>query len=208
MADPSASRSSKRPGSGNAHHVGAVVAGVSDAVRRPGRTGGRDRRVDPLVAVDRRVGKCAEPLGVPEQAAQEVIGALGQPQLALPVLEEVLLAVRAPAGDVQMATVASEFGEGLRHEGGAQPMQLRNRLDHEAGRRRGGPLSRARRHRSSSSRTGRWRPRGRSDKGPSRASAWRRRSARSRRSAASLQIGRSRAWRRRRGGRRWRCRPG
>ncbi len=58
------------------------------------------------------------------------------------------------------------LGEGLRHEGGAQAVLLGDRLDHvlEEGVAVGGD-ERSRRS-PSSSRTGRWRPRGRSGRAP------------------------------------------
>ena len=118
-------------GVGDAHHMGAVVAAVGQGVGRPGGAGNRTRRVDALIAVHRRREDGAERIGVVHDAAQEVIGQLGEAHLVLLVEEEVLLASLVPDRDVGMATIAGQVGEGLGHKGGAQAVVLGDRFDHE-----------------------------------------------------------------------------
>jgi hypothetical protein len=89
-----------------------------------------DRRVDALVAVDRRVEQRAQGSGVLHDAAEEVIGELRQAERVARVEEQVLLAGGVPHRDMGMAAVAGQVRERLGHEGGAVAMVLGDGLDH------------------------------------------------------------------------------
>ena len=65
------------------------------------------------------------------EAAEEVVAQRRQAELALLVVEQVVLAGAIPHRDMHMAAIAGEVDEGLRHEGGAKPMLLGDRLHHE-----------------------------------------------------------------------------
>ncbi|MPM07839.1 hypothetical protein SDC9_54148 [bioreactor metagenome] len=118
-------------GARHAHHMGAVVAGPGHGIGRPGGARERARRVDPLVAVHRRVGDDGERRGVLHDAAQESAAAVRQAEL-LGVIGKGVLAGRAvPHRDMGVAAVAGQALNGLRHEGRAQPVLFRDRFHHE-----------------------------------------------------------------------------
>ena len=151
----------------DADHVGAVVAGIGHGIGRPGGARQRRRRVDALVGIHRRVGDRAQRFRGMHEAADEMIGGLRQAELALRVLEQVLVALGRPQRGVHVAAAAGEVAERLRHEGRAQPVLLGDRLDHEL--EEGVPVGGAQRacRIPSSSRTGRSRPHGRSGRASS-----------------------------------------
>ena len=91
----------------------------------------RDRGVDPLVGVHRRVGDRRHRGRVRHDAAKEVAGRVRQSEFRFIVLEGVRPVVPAPRGDVRVAPVAGQPLERLRHEGGAKPVPLGHGLDHE-----------------------------------------------------------------------------
>ena len=69
-----------------------------------------------------------------EHAADEVVGELGEPEAARVggVVEQVRLARRIPQRDVEVAAVAGQVAERLRHERGELAALLRHDVDHVA----------------------------------------------------------------------------
>ena len=66
-----------------------------------------------------------------EHAAEEVEGEFREAELRIRVVEQVAPALRVPHRNMRVAAIAREAEERLRHEGGAQPVLLGNRLHHE-----------------------------------------------------------------------------
>ena len=62
---------------------------------------------------------------------RKLIGHRREAELALGIVEQVVLARPVPHRDMHMAAIAGEIDEGLRHEGGAEPVLLGDRLHHE-----------------------------------------------------------------------------
>ena len=98
-------------GIGDANHVGAVVAGIGDGVGRPGRARERHRRIDALVAVDRRNEDRAQRSAACDHAAQEVLAERRNAELALRVGEKV--ASFRPERDMGVAAVAGQVENGF-----------------------------------------------------------------------------------------------
>ena len=111
--------------------MGPVIAPVGHRVRRPSGARTGDRRVQALIAVDRRVGDGAERRRVGQHAAKEMIGHRRQAQLAGRVVEQVLVAVRRPHRQMHVAAIAGQMGERLGHEGRSQAMLFGDGADHE-----------------------------------------------------------------------------
>ena len=122
------------PGRRHAQHLRAVVVGVGDVDRRPRRARARVADLQPLVGVDGRRGDRDVGLGVRHQAGDEVVALLAEPEPARVVgrvgVEHVAVAV--PEAHVEVAAVAGQVRERLRHERRDQPALLRERLDHVA----------------------------------------------------------------------------
>ena len=156
---------------GDAEHLGPVVPAVGGVGRRPGGAG--IRRADPeaLVGVDGRAGHGGHGRPVLDQAADVVVGELGQAEPAgvVGVGEQLGAGLRVPQAGVQVQSGTGQVPERLRHEGGGQAGVVRQRVDHVAVEDRAGRRWSARRSRRSSARTGRSRPRGRWRSWPSRA---------------------------------------
>ena len=108
---------------GQAHHVGAVIAAIADPAGRPGGPGNRGASPQTGIAVETGIGDRAEPRGVFQQAAQELVGEAGQPQGAAGIDKAVASAI--PEGEVQVAAVAGELGKGFGPEAGPQAVALR-----------------------------------------------------------------------------------
>ena len=66
-----------------------------------------------------------------EHAAEEMQGELREAELRIRIVEQVGSPVRIPHRHMRVAPVARQAEEGLRHEGGAEPVLLGNRLHHE-----------------------------------------------------------------------------
>ncbi len=118
----------------HADHLRAVVAAPGRVGRRPGgaRVGRAD--ADALVGVDRRGDDRGDRLGVMDEAGDEVVGVVGEP-VAVRVaraLEEVLLAGLVPEREVEVAAVAGQVPERLRHERRQLAALLRHDVDHVA----------------------------------------------------------------------------
>ena len=119
---------------GDAQHHRPVVPAVGDVRGGPGGAAGRRADDQALVGGDGRGGERDVGLRVRLEPGDELVGDLAQAETPRVVagiaLEQVRLAV--PKAHVEVAAVAGEVGEGLRHEGGDQAALLRHRLDHVA----------------------------------------------------------------------------
>ena len=125
-------RSSIAAGAGDAQHLRAVVVAVGDPDRRPGRAARRRAELEPLVRVDGRRGDGAVGARVLLQAADEVVGGLGEAEPARVVLVEEEVRVAVPERHVEVAAVAGQVRERLRHERREQPVLLGERVHHVA----------------------------------------------------------------------------
>ena len=118
----------------HAEHLRAVVVAVADVDRRPGGAAGGRADDQTLVRVDGRRGQRDVGLGVRLEPADEAVGELRQAEAAR-ILGRVTLEqvdAVAPQADVEVAAVAGQMRERLRHERRDQPALLRQRLDHVA----------------------------------------------------------------------------
>ena len=81
---------------GDPHHVRPVVSPVRNGVWRPGCARGRDRRVDPLVAVDGRIEDGAQRIRRMHDPAEEIVGKRRETKFAIVRMEDVVTAILVP----------------------------------------------------------------------------------------------------------------
>ena len=127
-------RCSMRGPPGHADHLRAVVAAPGRVGRRPRRARVGRADADALVGVDGRRHDRRDGVRVMDQARDEVVGVVGE-AVAVAValaLEEVRLARRVPQREVEVAAVAREVAEGLRHERRQLAALLGHDVDHVA----------------------------------------------------------------------------
>src|SRR5215213_75983 len=120
------------PGRRHAQHLRAVVVRVGDVHGRPRRARAGVADLEPLVGVHGRRRHRDVGLGVLHQAGDEVVRLLAQPQPPRVVIRLEHVRVAVPQAHVEVAAVAGQVRERLRHERRHQPALLRERLDHVA----------------------------------------------------------------------------
>ena len=132
LHDPSMVRSSIAPRPRDPQHLRAVVVAVRDPDGRPRGARGRRAELQPLVRVDRRRRERRRGAGVCLEAADEVVRRLREAEAARVVLVEERVVAVPPERHVEVAAVAREVRERLRHERREQPLPLRERVHHVA----------------------------------------------------------------------------
>ena len=120
----------KPAGAGHTHHMGAVVAGPCHGIWRPCGPRHGARCIDPLIAVDRRIGNRSQSAGVFHDAAQKMLALFGKANLtgwafAFVGCKDIGcggFSGGIPDRDMRMAAIAGQPFDRLGHKGGAQPV--------------------------------------------------------------------------------------
>ena len=96
--------------------MGPIVSAIGNGFGRPGCPRRCAWRIDPFVAIHRRIGNGANGRGMSQHAAKKVITERRNTPFILLILEQVSLAGLVLDADVHVAAVASQIGEGLWHD--------------------------------------------------------------------------------------------
>ena len=123
-----------RPEQRYAEHVRPVVAAVRNEDRRPGVSGHRAGLDQALVGIDGRATHRDDRRRVLAQAAEELIGALGEAAAAFVarIARYVLAGIDVGERHVEMRAGSRPVGIGLGHHGGLKPVLPGQLLHHQA----------------------------------------------------------------------------